>query len=144
MQRWCAAPSPTDNICADRPAGSTPATDVGHNRLVIVDCAVYQDGQRKEIEPEQLEDEINHARQHPDEFVWIGLYEPSPAELQRVAAEFDLHPLAVEDALEAHQRPKLDVYGESLFLVLKTLAPGALTWRSARSWSSLARLSSSP
>jgi magnesium transporter len=97
---------------------------VGHNRLVIVDCAVYQDGQRKEIEPDRLEDEIKHAREHPGEFVWIGLYEPSHAELERVAAEFDLHPLAVEDALEAHQRPKLEVYGESLFLVLKTLAPG--------------------
>ncbi|HEV8527918.1 MAG TPA: magnesium and cobalt transport protein CorA [Actinomycetes bacterium] len=92
---------------------------------MIVDCAVYQDGQRKEIEPERLEDEIKHAREHPGEFVWIGLYEPSPAELERVAAEFDLHPLAVEDALEAHQRPKLEVYGESLFLVLKTLAPGS-------------------
>jgi magnesium transporter len=112
-------------MCADSPAGSTPAADVGHNRLVIVDCAVYQDGQRKEIEPERLEDEIKHAREHPGEFVWIGLYEPSPAELARVADEFDLHPLAVEDALEAHQRPKLEVYGESLFLVLKTLAPGS-------------------
>jgi magnesium transporter len=124
MQRRCAAPSPTDNTCADRPAGSTPATDVGHNRLVIVDCAVYRDGQREEIEPVQLEDVVSHARQHPDEFVWIALDEPSPDELQRVAAEFDLHPLAVEDALEAHQRPKLDVYGDSLFLVLKTLAMG--------------------
>ena len=97
---------------------------MGHNRLVIVDCAVYRDGQREEIEPVQLEDVVNHARQRPDEFIWIALDEPSPDELQRVEAEFDLHPLAVEDALEAHQRPKLDVYGDSLFLVLKTLAMG--------------------
>jgi magnesium transporter len=97
---------------------------VGHNRLVIVDCAIYRDGEREDIEPARLEDEIKHARQHPGELVWIALHEPSKGELAQIAGEFDLHPLAVEDALEAHQRPKLDVYGDSLFLVLKTLAPG--------------------
>jgi magnesium transporter len=97
---------------------------VGHNRLVIVDCAVYRDGEREEIEPAQLEEVVKHAREHPGEFVWVALDEPDQAELGRVASEFDLHTLAVEDALEAHQRPKLDVYGDSLFLVLKTLATG--------------------
>ena len=101
-----------------------PAQRVGHNRLVIVDCAVYRDGQREETEPTQLEGLVNDAREHPGEFVWIAMDEPSRAELQRVAGEFDLHPLAVEDALEAHQRPKLEVYGDSLFLVLKTLSNG--------------------
>lgn len=50
---------------------------------------------------------------------WIGLYRPSSAELLAVSAEFDLHPLAVEDAMEAHQRPKLERYGDTLFLVLR-------------------------
>ena len=113
------------DCCArDDQARSTSVAGVGHNRLVIVDCAIYHDGHRMEIESDRFEDEIKHARQHPGEFVWIGLYEPSHDELARVAGEFDLHPLAVEDALEAHQRPKLEVYGETLFVVLKTLAPG--------------------
>ena len=55
------------------------------------------------------------------DFVWLGLYAPSELELAEVAEAFDLHPLAVEDAVTAHQRPKLERYGESLFLVLKTL-----------------------
>jgi len=55
------------------------------------------------------------------DFVWLGLHNPSEEELSRIAKRFDLHPLAVEDALEAHQRPKLERYGDALFLVLKTL-----------------------
>ena len=61
------------------------------------------------------------ARCGPGDFVWIGLLEPGEAELAEVAEVFDLHPLAVEDAVTAHQRPKLERYDESLFLVLKTL-----------------------
>src|SRR3954452_160267 len=55
------------------------------------------------------------------DFVWVGLYKPSEGELDDVAESFGLHPLAVEDALKAHQRPKLERYDESLFLTLKTL-----------------------
>ncbi|MCW2754825.1 MAG: corA [Marmoricola sp.] len=55
------------------------------------------------------------------DFVWVGLHEPSETELNTVAAVYDLHPLAVEDALMAHQRPKLERYDDSLFLTLKTL-----------------------
>src|SRR5690349_21424442 len=55
------------------------------------------------------------------DFVWVGLYKPSEGELDDVAESFGLHPLAVEDALKAHQRPKLERYGDSLFLTLKTL-----------------------
>jgi magnesium transporter len=54
-----------------------------------------------------------------DAFVWIGLYEPTEEEFESVRREFELHELAVEDAINAHQRPKLEVYGDSLFVVLK-------------------------
>jgi magnesium transporter len=78
---------------------------------VIVDQAVYEKGQRRA-----------HAdgRPGPGGFVWIGLYEPTPDEFEKLRREFDLHPLAVEDAIHAHQRPKIEVYDDMLFLVLKT------------------------
>jgi magnesium transporter len=60
-------------------------------------------------------------RCRPGDFVWVGLHEPDARELAEVAGAFSLHPLAVEDAVNAHQRPKLDRYEDSLFLVLKTL-----------------------
>ncbi|HET9380958.1 MAG TPA: magnesium/cobalt transporter CorA [Streptomyces sp.] len=84
---------------------------------MIVDCAIYRDGRRTEG-PGDLSDALADARDAGG-FVWIGLHEPSEAEFDRVAGEFGLHPLAVEDALKAHQRPKLETYEDSLFLVLK-------------------------
>jgi magnesium transporter len=86
---------------------------------VIVDWAVYHRGQREE-RPERLSAALASARAI-EGFVWIGLYEPSWDELRMVEEEFGLHPLAVEDAVKAHQRPKLERYGESMFVVLKTL-----------------------
>ena len=68
--------------------------------------------------------ELEHAydgRREPGRFVWIGLYEPDRRRSSsRSQREFNLHPLAVEDAIQAHQRPKLEVYDEMVFLVLKT------------------------
>ncbi|MFD5575116.1 magnesium/cobalt transporter CorA [Streptomyces cadmiisoli] len=84
---------------------------------MIVDFAIYREGRRTEG-PEDLSDALAEARAAGG-FVWIGLYEPSEREFDLVTEEFALHPLAVEDALEAHQRPKLEVYDDSLFLVLK-------------------------
>jgi len=84
---------------------------------VIVDCAVYEDGRRRDGVL-RLEDALEAAHER-DAFVWIGLYEPSEAELDSVRREFDLHELAVEDAIKAHQRPKLEVYDDTLLLVLK-------------------------
>jgi magnesium transporter len=78
---------------------------------MIVDRAIYEDGQRQNGGAE---------RPGPGGFVWIGLYEPSPEEFDSLRREFKLHPLAVEDAIKAHQRPKLDVYDEMVFIVLKT------------------------
>ena len=85
---------------------------------MIVDCAVYEDGLRREGTV-SLSSALEEGRRHPDGFVWIGVAEPDGAELEAVAQEFHLHPLAVEDAVKAQQRPKLEVYGDSVFVVLK-------------------------
>jgi magnesium transporter len=87
--------------------------------VVIVDCAVYTKGERR---PGTLhvEDALEAARETDETFVWIGLHEPSEEEFDLVAAEFQLHPLAIEDAVTSHQRSKLEHYGDCLFLVFKT------------------------
>ena len=85
---------------------------------MIVDCAVYTDGKRRDGEL-PLEQALEAANE-PDSFVWIGLHEPSHDEFEAVREEFGLHELAVEDAISAHQRPKLEVYDDDLFVVLKT------------------------
>ncbi|WP_228981759.1 magnesium/cobalt transporter CorA [Streptomyces sp. DH12] len=87
-------------------------------RGVIVDCAIYRAGRRLQG-PTDVVAALEEARGSVDGFLWIGLHEPTAEEFDRVSAEFGLHPLAVEDALKAHQRPKLEVYDDSLFLVLK-------------------------
>lgn len=84
---------------------------------MIVDCAVYENGVRRPGEL-ALEDAYEAGRE-PGSFVWIGLYEPTEEEFDSVRREFGLHELAVEDAIKAHQRPKLEVYGDSVFVVLK-------------------------
>ncbi|MFB7465598.1 magnesium and cobalt transport protein CorA [Streptomyces sp. NPDC056224] len=85
---------------------------------VIVDCAIYRDGRRTEG-PEDLSDALDEARATGDAFLWVGMHEPSEKEFDYVRSEFGLHALAVEAALTAHQRPKLEVYDDSLFVVLK-------------------------
>ncbi|MEV3993312.1 magnesium/cobalt transporter CorA [Streptomyces sp. NPDC049837] len=88
-------------------------------RAVIVDCAIYRDGHRSEG-PSDFSDALDQAREWGgDAFLWIGLHEPTEDEFAHVSEEFGLHPLAVEDALKAHQRPKLEIYDDSLFMVLK-------------------------
>jgi magnesium transporter len=89
---------------------------------VIVDSALYRQGRRVEVDCASDDYAAMHGEvTAPGDFVWIGLYAPSAAELGEVADAFGLHPLAVEDALKAHQRPKLERYEDSLFLTLKTL-----------------------
>lgn len=85
---------------------------------MIVDLAVYTDGKRRPGAI-ALEDAFEASRE-PDSFVWLGLFEPTFEEFDAVRDEFGLHELAVEDAVRAHQRPKVEVYGESLFVVLRT------------------------
>ncbi|MFG3528405.1 magnesium/cobalt transporter CorA [Streptomyces sp. NPDC047917] len=87
-------------------------------RAVIVDCAIYRDGRRTDG-PADFSDALAKARATGDAFLWIGLHEPTEKEFDLVSSEFGLHPLAVEDALSAHQRPKLEVYDDSLFAVIK-------------------------
>ena len=84
---------------------------------MIVDCAVYQDGRRRDRHL-RLEDAFRAGRDD-GAFVWIGLHEPTEQEFDAVRREFGLHELAVEDAIKAHQRPKLEIYGDTLFVVLK-------------------------
>jgi len=100
------------------PAGApAPAPAVRASADYIVDCAVYVEGRRQ---ASITYDRALPAAVEQDGFVWLGLHEPTAAELESIAAVYGLHPLAVEDAVEAHQRPKLDTYDDSLFMVLKT------------------------
>ncbi|MFD3524111.1 magnesium and cobalt transport protein CorA [Streptomyces sp. NPDC058653] len=85
---------------------------------VIVDRAIYRAGRRTDG-PEDLSDALAEARSEGDAFLWVGLYEPTEQEFELVSSEFSMHPLAVEDSLKAHQRPKLEIYDDSLFMVLK-------------------------
>ncbi|MEV0369696.1 magnesium/cobalt transporter CorA [Streptomyces sp. NPDC050636] len=85
---------------------------------VIVDCGIYREGRRTEG-PADFCDALAEARAEGHSFMWLGMYEPTQTEFDRVSSDFGLHPLAVEDALHAHQRPKLEVYDDSLFMVLK-------------------------
>ena len=87
------------------------------SRAGVIDCASYGAGVR--LATLGIED-IPAALADPSIFVWLGLYEPDEALLDEVQAAFSLHDLAVEDAHRAHQRPKLDRYGDALFIVLRT------------------------
>ncbi|MGK5632923.1 CorA family divalent cation transporter, partial [Streptomyces sp. URMC 123] len=84
----------------------------------VVHAAVYQDG-RRVATPASLAETFRKLREQQGGMAWIGLHRPTETELLSLAEEFDLHPLAVEDALEAHQRPKLERYGDTLFVVLR-------------------------
>ena len=85
---------------------------------MIVDCAHYRDGCRQHEGTLDVE-QAAAAATGGDDFVWLGLHEPDDAELDRIATAFGLHELAVEDAKESHQRPKLEDYDESFFIVLR-------------------------
>ena len=82
---------------------------------MIINCVAYQNGRKLADIPVS---EIHSYIARPDCFVWVALKDPEPPELQAMKQEFGLHPLAVEDAQHGHQRPKIDEYDESLFVVL--------------------------
>jgi magnesium transporter len=98
------------------PVPSAPTTS---QRDCVVDCGVYVDGVRLPFSGGYVE-AARLARKRRG-FVWLGLYEPTAQQFAGIADEFDLHPLAVEDAVNAAQRPKLERYDDTLFVVLKTL-----------------------
>ena len=87
---------------------------------MIVDCAHYANGQRQHEGPIEIDEAAELCGEGKDGFAWVGLKEPSAEELKSVGDAFGLHELALEDARKAHQRPKLEDYGGSLFIVLKT------------------------
>lgn len=83
----------------------------------IINCAAYADGRR--VEDVEIS-AISLVLKQPDRFIWIGLHEPNEELLRQVQQEFGLHDLAIEDAHSAHERPKIEMYGETLFVVLRT------------------------
>jgi magnesium transporter len=85
---------------------------------VIVNCALYERGHRRDGDL-PLE-QAGRAAGGDGAFVWLGVFEPTATEFEAIAAEFDLHELAVEDAVKAHQRPKVELYGDTLLVVVKT------------------------
>ncbi|MEO8679679.1 MAG: magnesium/cobalt transporter CorA [Vicinamibacterales bacterium] len=82
---------------------------------MLVNCVAYQRGQKLADIPVS---EIRANLTRPDCFVWVAIKDPDLAELEAMAEEFDLHHLSIEDALKGHQRPKIEEYGSSLFVVL--------------------------
>ena len=88
---------------------------------MLVNCAAYRDGQRLADIPVS---EIRTHLREPGGFVWVAIKDPDPEELTQLQDEFDLHPLAVEDARHGHQRPKVEEYGSSLFVVMHMVEPG--------------------
>ncbi len=89
---------------------------------MIIDSALYRDGVRVAVECQSHDyDALRDAASDEGSFVWVGLHQPSAEEFASVADAFNLHPLAVDDAVKAHQRPKLERYGNTYFLILKTL-----------------------
>jgi magnesium transporter len=85
---------------------------------MLINCVAYQDGQKlADIDKRQISDYLKR----PGCFVWVALADPTQEELAEMQEEFDLHELAVEDARHGHQRPKIEEYGDSLFVVLHTV-----------------------
>jgi magnesium transporter len=83
----------------------------------VVNCSAYSEGNKVRVVDI---DDLDKLLQQPDQFVWLGLYEPDEPLLRRIQQELGLHDLAIEDAHRAHQRPKIEEYGTSLFIVLRT------------------------
>ena len=83
----------------------------------ILNCVAYSGGKR--IATVELKD-VHEVLKETDKFIWIGMHEPDEETLNTVQKEFNLHDLAVEDAHTAHQRPKLELYGDNIFVVLRT------------------------
>jgi magnesium transporter len=83
----------------------------------VINCAAYSQGRK--VANIGIRD-ISETLRHQDRFVWIGLHEPDEDMLSQVQHQFGLHELAIEDAHRAHQRPKIETYGDSIFIVLRT------------------------
>jgi len=111
---------PAQDSRMSTPAPIPPKNDASSrlNPQCVVNCAVYGRGaKRREISLDEISDVL---AKDEDTFVWVGLYEPEDAILTKLQEEFCLHDLAIEDARNAHQRPKIETYGNSLFIVVHT------------------------
>jgi magnesium transporter len=93
-----------------------------HNVVVIIDSAVYRDGVRESTQHDKESIDAALAALGEGDFLWIGIGNPTSDELHRVAASLHLHPLAVEDALEAHQRPKVEAYPDHVFMSIRIVS----------------------
>ena len=93
---------------------------------MLVNCVAYQDGRKlADIDKREISDYVSR----PDCFVWVALLDPDDRALELMQAEFNLHPLAVEDARHGHQRPKIEEYGDMVFAVLHVIEPVADEFR---------------
>ncbi len=117
-----ALPSLRPTVRGRRPRALDNGVHVPHVPLsaFVVDCAVYIDGKRLEGRWNHRE-AIEEVRRREEGFVWVGLHEPDAEQIDDIAEVFGLHPLAVEDAVHAHQRPKIERYDDMLFSVFKTM-----------------------
>ncbi|MFE2065276.1 magnesium and cobalt transport protein CorA [Streptomyces sp. NPDC059467] len=109
---------PPEQDTAELPEPGAASAVESAEQPSVVEAALYRDGVRVST-PATLAETYRELRDQPSGMAWIGLARPTSGELLSLAAEFDLHPLAVEDAMEAHQRPKLERYGDTLFVVLR-------------------------
>ena len=117
-----ALPSLRSTSRGRRPRALDNGVHVPHVPLsaFVVDCAVYVDGKRLEGRWNHRQ-AIEEVRRREEGFVWVGLHEPDAEQIDDIAEVFGLHPLAVEDAVHAHQRPKIERYDDMLFSVFKTM-----------------------
>jgi magnesium transporter len=106
------APAPEVSMEARPEDVATPGKET------VVDAALYLNGERVES-PATVRDTLNGLRDRPGTMAWIGLYRPTEAQFLPIAEEFGLHEVAVEDAIVAHQRPKIERYDDTLFVVLR-------------------------
>ena len=105
-------------VAAPAPVAPSSSVEARGDRASVVDSAVYVAGDRVES-PRSLAETYRSLREHDGAVGWIGLYRPDHHELGSLAQEFGLHELAVEDAIKAHQRPKIERYDDTLFVVLR-------------------------
>jgi magnesium transporter len=118
LKRMSTRSSRVEEVAPERSMDPRAEDTQGPMRDSVVDAAVYVKGVRLDS-PATLTETFQTLHDTPDAMAWIGLYRPSESQLLSLAEEFGLHELAVEDAIVAHQRPKLERYGDTLFLVLR-------------------------
>ncbi|MGY1633771.1 magnesium and cobalt transport protein CorA [Geodermatophilus sp. SYSU D01186] len=109
---------PRPELSLAPPPAPVPVPTERERHALIVDNAVYSSG-RRVATPATVAESHEWLVEDPERLVWLGLYRPEPGELGELAEQYDLPELAVEDAIKAHQRPKFERYGDTLFVVLK-------------------------